>query len=59
MTYVIVEQAGHTDERIVAEERTFNLAYREMNKRYDVDELDALHVVIMKRLPDGSLTTEY
>lgn len=59
MTYVIVEQAGHTDERIISEECTFNLAYREMNKRYDVDELDTLHVEIMKRLPDGSLTTEY
>lgn len=59
MTYVIVEQAGREDERIVAEERTFNLAYREINKRYDVDELDTLHVQIMKRLPSGSLTTEY
>lgn len=59
MTYVIVEQCGHADERIVAEERTFNLAYREMNRRYDVDELDTLHVEIMKRLPDGSLSTEY
>lgn len=59
MTYVIVEQCGYTDERIVSEYPTFRKAYREMNNLYDVDEEGCSHVEIMKRLPDGSLTTEY
>lgn len=57
--YVIVEHAGWDDPIEVIDFPTSREAYRYRIEHYDADEIEDLDVLIMKRLPDGSLTTEF
>lgn len=57
--WVVVQHAGLTTERIVAECRTYDDALCAQGKLYAAEERAELGIDIMKRLPDGGLTTEY
>lgn len=57
--WLVVQNAGYTNEKIVHEAWTFHEAVRWMNDMYQPDEQEELHVDIMKRVPDGTLTTEF
>lgn len=57
--WVVVQNAGYTNEKIVHEARTYDDAYCAMHEMYQPDEQEELHVDIMKRCEDGTLTTEY
>lgn len=57
--WVVVEHAGYTTEEIVCECDTYDNAWTAMHERYTDFEREELDVDIMKRLPDGDLTTEY
>ena len=57
--WVIVEGVGCDDEQIATEHRTFSDAWKKLHAAYDTDEIDVMPVEIMKRQPDGTLTTEY
>lgn len=59
MEWVIVEGAGTDNERVIDEFPEFGVAMAAALRRYGSDEMEALNVDIMKRLPGGSLTTEY
>ena len=58
-SWVVVQYAGFTSEKVVHEARTFDDAFCAMCEMYEPGERDELHVDVMKRLPDGSLTTEF
>lgn len=57
--WVVVEHAGYTDEQIVYEAETYDEATTAMRELYADFEREDLDVDIMKRLSDGTLTTEY
>lgn len=57
--WVVVELAGYTDERVTHEAETYDEAYVAMHELYTDFEREELDVDIMKRLSDGTLTTEY
>lgn len=59
--YVIVEKAGLEDEAVQQHLDFPRLrdALQFLTEHYDADELETLHVQVMKRLPDGSLTTDF
>lgn len=58
--WAVVEGAGRDDERIVAECATYYDALCEEGGRYPTpDERTELHIDIMRRLDDGTFTTEY
>lgn len=57
--WVVVVHAGYENERVTFECATYDDAYCAMHENYQPDEQEELHVDIMKRLPDGTLTTEY
>jgi len=57
--WVVVEQAGTDDESIVNDHYTFREAAQNIARNYYPDEREELGVQIMKRLPDGTLTTEF
>lgn len=57
--WAVVENAGYTNEKVVHEARTYDDAYCAMHEMYEPDEQEELHVDIMKRVPDGTLTTEF
>lgn len=57
--WVVVQHAGLTTERVVCECDTYNDAWAAMQELYTDSEREELGVDIMKRLPDGELTTEY
>lgn len=57
MTYVVVQHPGTRQEQEVEEFRSFSEAMRYLLCATTPDEDDLFD--IMKRCPDGSLTTEY
>lgn len=57
--WVIVTHAGLTTERIVHEAKTYDDAWTAIHELYSDWEREELHVDIMRRLDDGTLTTEY
>ena len=57
--WVIVEQAGTDDESIRDDFPTFAKANKALADWYYADELESLGVQIMRRLNDGTLTTEF
>ena len=57
--WVLVAQAGLTAEVVVCECYTYDDAWTAMHERYTCAEQDELHIDIMRRLDDGTLTTEY
>lgn len=56
--YVIVEFAGWDNEKIVSEHESWKKACDAFD-RYSEDEIEDMDVIIMKRLSDGTLTTEF
>lgn len=57
--YVLVEKAGTDDEKIIDEFPTFRAMYNRYLYLYDTEEREALGVDFFKKLPDGTLTTEF
>lgn len=57
--WLVVEQCGYTNEKIVFESDSFDDAETAYYELYTEDERSELHVAIMHRLPDGELTMEY
>lgn len=57
--WVIVESAGYEDEQIASDHRSFAEACKHLDRQYDPVEIETLPVQIMRRLDDGTLTTEY
>ena len=55
--YVVVANAGFDDEFVVSEHATYAQAIA--FKRCDLGVLEDCDTDVMKRRPDGSLTTEY
>jgi tRNA(Ile2) C34 agmatinyltransferase TiaS len=59
LPWVVVECAGREDEAEVNAFRHFIDADEWIARTYEEDEIEFLGVDIMKRLDDGTLTTEY
>lgn len=58
--WVVVKHAGYERESIVCECRNYDDAWTAMQEQFPFEqEREELHVDIMKRLPNGDLTTEY
>lgn len=57
--WLVVQNAGYTNEKIVHEAATYDDAWCAYQELYSWQEREELHVDIMKRLPDGTLTTEF
>lgn len=59
MTYFVVENAGYQGERFVYRNKDFMKAFAWMQKQYDAETRDDLHVNIALERKDGSITYEY
>lgn len=57
--WLVVQQCGYADEKIVFESDSLEDAETAYYELYTEDERSELHVAIMERLPNGCLTTEY
>ena len=57
--WVVVQNAGFTNERVVYEASSYDDAYCAMDEQYQSAEQDELHVEVLRRLPDGTLDSEY
>lgn len=58
-TWAIVINPGCDNEEEIDSFQTFSAAFAWVRKEYTQEEIDEGAVDIMKRLPDGTLTTEY
>lgn len=57
--WVVVEFCGMENEAIGADFKTFAEAAKNIEKWYGEDEIEEANVQIMRRLDDGTLTTEF
>jgi len=58
-SWVVVTRYGRTNEKIVAECATYDDAWTAYHELFSAQERAELDVDIVKRLPNGDLTTEY
>jgi hypothetical protein len=57
--YAVVEYAGLAQETVIEKFGSYLDAFEFTSNKYDPDEIESLHVEIMKYGNDGQLTTEY
>lgn len=57
--YVVIEHAGEDRQTEIVDFPTRRQAYLYIADHYGIDERESLNVDVMKRLPDGGLTTEF